>query len=150
MARNLTGKHGAYFEAVLQLRDISPKVIDYAEDEIARVKLHVAKVIKLKNGFDYYLSDNSLARALGKRLQEKFGGEHTVTASLWGVKKDREVYRVTVLFRGIQFEAKDIVEYKKEQYVVKSLGKDIFLQNEKTGKKVHVRYKNMGEIKTIN
>ncbi len=150
MARNLTGKHGAYFEAVLQLRDISQKVVDYAEDEMARVKLHVAKMVPLKNGFDYYLSDTALTRALGKRLQEKFGGEHTVTASLWGVKKDREVFRVTVLFRGLLFDKGDIVEYKNELYNVRSLGKDIFLQSEKTGKKIHVKYNDMKDVKVLN
>lgn len=147
MTRNLEQKHPLYYEAVLQLRDTSQEVIDFAEDEIARVGLKVAKTVRLKNGFDYYLSDNSLTRALGKRLHEKFGGEHKTTASLWGVKKGKEVYRVTVLFRGIPFDKGDLVEYRGETYKVKILGKDIMLQHIKTGEKVHVKYKEMEQVK---
>ena len=147
MVRNLEGMHGLYFEATLQLRDVSQEVIDFAEEEIHRLKLHVAKVVNLKNGRDYFLSDNTLARRIGKNLQEKFGGKTEETASLWGVKKDREVYRVTVLFRGVNFKKNDLVIYQGEEYQVKILGKDIMLKHIKTGKKEHVRYKNMREIK---
>ena len=147
MARNLEGKHGSYFEATLQLRDVSQEVIDFAEDEIDRLKMNVAKVIKLKNGLDYLLTDNTLTRRIGRNLQSKFGGKTEETSSLWGVKKDREVYRVTVLFRGVPFKKNDIVIYQGEEYQVKFLGKDIMLQNTKTGKKVHIKYKDMKNIK---
>ena len=63
------------------------------------------------------------------------------------VKKDREVYRVTVLFRGVNFKKHDFVIYQGEEYQVKVLSKDIMLKNIKTGKKVHVRYKDMKDIK---
>jgi NMD protein affecting ribosome stability and mRNA decay len=147
MAHNPEQQHSMYFEAILQLRDVSQKVIDYAEDEIHRVKLKVAKTVKVKNGTDYYLSNNSLTRALGKRLKERFGGNNKETASLWGVKKDREVYRVTVLFRGVPFKKKDIVIYDGEEYKIVSLKKDIFMQEVNTGKKVHIKYDNMDRIK---
>jgi NMD protein affecting ribosome stability and mRNA decay len=147
MVRNLEGTHGLYFEATLQLRDVSEEVIEFAEEEIERLKLHVAKVVNLKNGRDYFLSDNTLTRRIGKNLQSKFGGKTEESASLWGVKKDREVYRVTVLFRGVNFKKHDFVIYQGEEYQVKILSKDIMLQNIKTGKKVHVRYKDMKNIK---
>ena len=34
MTRDITGKHPLYFEAILQLRDISQAVIDFAENEL--------------------------------------------------------------------------------------------------------------------
>ena len=147
MAPNKEPQHSMYYEAILQLRDVSQEVIDYVEDEIERVKLKVAKTVPLKNGTDYYLSNNSLTRALGKRLKEKFGGNNKETASLWGVKKDREVYRVTVLFRGVPFKKKDIVIYEGDEYKIVSLKKDIFMQDVKTGKKVHLKYDHMDRIK---
>ncbi|MBT4651693.1 hypothetical protein HOC13_04195 [Candidatus Woesearchaeota archaeon] len=147
MARKLEDKHPGYFEAVLQLRDVLQEVRTYAEDEIIRVRMNVAKAVELKNGVDYYLSDNSLTRALGKRMQEKFGGYREESASLWGVKKDREVYRVTVLFRGVPFKKGDLVEFAGEDYIVRNVSKDIFLQNVKSGTKVHVTYKDMKQIR---
>jgi NMD protein affecting ribosome stability and mRNA decay len=150
MARNLEGKHGSYFEAVLQLRDVSQEVVDFAESEIDRLKMNVPKVIIIKNGVDYLLTDNTLTRRIGRNLQAKFGGKTEETSSLWGMKKDREVYRVTVLFRGVPFKKNDLVIYQGEEYKVKILSKDIFLQNTKTGKKVHVKYKDMKEIKKVD
>jgi NMD protein affecting ribosome stability and mRNA decay len=150
MARNLEGKHGSYFEAVLQLRDVSQEVIDFAESEIDRLKMNVPKVIIIKNGVDYLLTDNTLTRRIGRNLQAKFGGKTEETSSLWGVKKDREVYRVTVLFRGVPFKKNDLVIYQGEEYKVRILSKDIFLQNTKTGEKVHVKYKDMKEIKKVD
>ena len=147
MARSMEGKHGSYYEAILQLRDVSQEVIDFAEDEIARLKMHVAKVIPFKNGYDYLLSDNTLTRRIGKSLQTKFGGKIEETSSLWGVKKDREVYRVTVLFRGVPFKKNEFVDYQGEEYQVKTLGKDVLIQNTKTGKKVHIKYKDIEEVK---
>jgi NMD protein affecting ribosome stability and mRNA decay len=150
MARSMEGKHGSYFEATLQLRDVSQEVVDFAEDEIARLKMHVSDVIALKNGLDYKLSDNTLTRRIGRNLQAKFGGKTEETSSLWGMKKDREVYRVTVLFRGVPFKKNDIVDYQGEEYQIKFLGKDMMLQNTKTGKKIHVKYKDMKEIRKLD
>ncbi|PIZ50549.1 hypothetical protein COY27_06730 [Candidatus Woesearchaeota archaeon CG_4_10_14_0_2_um_filter_33_13] len=143
-----SNRHDLYFEAVLQLREVSQEVVDYAEEEIYRLKVKVAKVVTLKNGFDYYLSDISSTKKLGKSLQLKFGGQCLITSSLWGVKKDREVHRVTVLYRGISFAKGSTVIYQGEEFEVKQMVKDILLQNIKTGKKVHVKYENMRDVKT--
>ena len=148
MVRSVTGKRQEYFEATLQLREIKKEVIDYVEEEIFRVKLHVAKKIKLKNGLDYQLADSELTKALGKRLQQKFGGELKLTASLFGRKDGKEIYRITVLFRQVNFSKGDIVTYQGEEYKIKALNKDIFLQNIKTGKKIHLKYKDAKLIKT--
>ncbi len=147
MTRSMEGKHGSYFEAVLQLRDVSQEVIDFAEEEIGRLKMHVSDVIPLKNGLDYKLSDNTLTRRIGKSLQVRFGGKIEETSSLWGMKKDREVYRVTVLFRGVPFKKGEMVMYQDEEYQVKLLGKDVLIQQTKTGKKVHIKYKDIKEVK---
>ena len=150
MVRTLAGKHPQYFEAILQLRDISQDVINVVEEEISRVQMPVAKEVKLKNGSDYYLADKDFTKALGKRLQQQFGGELLVTASLFGRKDGKEIYRVTVLFRQAPFKKGDVVEYQGEEYEVKLVGKGIFLQNKKTGKRAHVKYKDMKEIKKGN
>ncbi|MBU1974316.1 MAG: hypothetical protein KKH52_02885, partial [Nanoarchaeota archaeon] len=148
MVRDLTGKHPSYFEATLQLRECSPEVYDFVEKEVNRSGLKIAKTKKVNNGFDYYTSDNGLTRALGKKLQSRFGGNLIVTATLHTQKKNDQLYRVTVMFREAGFNKGDNVDYEGESYLVKLMGgKDIFLQHTKTGKKVHVKYKEMGRIK---
>jgi len=150
MVRDTTGKHPNYFEAILQLRDCTEEVFNFVEDEIAVTKLKIAKVAKVKTGLDYYLADTALTKALGKKLQTKFGGDYQVTASIFGRKDGKEIFRTTILFRQAHFKKKDIVEYKGEPYLVVYMGKDIMLQHQKTGKKVHLKYKDMNQIKPFS
>ncbi|MBI4152677.1 hypothetical protein HY495_03125 [Candidatus Woesearchaeota archaeon] len=149
MTKSLEGKHSEYYEAILQLRHVSQGVIDFTEEEIQRRGLSVVKVIELKTGLDYYLSDNNLTKTLGRRLQDKFGGEFLVTAKLHTKKKDKNLYRLTVLFRQTPFQKGDLVARGGEEYRVVTLGKEIILQHEKTGKKIHLKYAEMKKIKKI-
>jgi NMD protein affecting ribosome stability and mRNA decay len=148
MVRSLVGKHPNYFEAVLQLRDVTQEVVNFVEEELHRTKNPVPKVVEIKSGIDYFLADSQLTRALGKQLQQKFGGELTVTSSLHTKIDNKEKYRVTVLFRKSPFKKGDTVVYGGDEYVVKTIGKEIFLQDAKTGKKARVKYKDMKQIRS--
>lgn len=136
-----------YYEATLQLRDVTDTVIAYVKNEIARESIPLAKTVKEKNGYDFYLADSNFTKALGKKLQQKFGGQLHVTATLFGRKDSRAIHRLTVLFRGLLFTKGDMVEYKGEPYEVKMLAKDILLQSPTTGEKVHLRYKDIELIR---
>lgn len=148
MARSIEGKHPEYYEAILQLRDCAAEVEGLVISEIAKANIPVAKKVKVKRGVDYYLADNNFTRALGKKLRERFGGEVKITASLWGRKKGKEVYRVTVLFRCFGLVKGDRVVYGGEEWVVKlRLENEVMLQKVKSGEKIHVRYGEMEKIK---
>ncbi|PIN74904.1 hypothetical protein COV17_04515 [Candidatus Woesearchaeota archaeon CG10_big_fil_rev_8_21_14_0_10_36_11] len=146
MVRSIEGKHSEYYEAVLQLRDVTDNVMDFVQEEVVKARVHVTKTKKIKSGVDYYLSDNNFTRALGTKLQKQFGGQTIVTASIFGRKSGKEIYRLTVLFRGIPFKKDDVVVYKGDKYTVKIVGKDILLQDVTTGRKVHVKYKDMKNV----
>ncbi len=147
MVRSLEGKHPLYYEAILQLREVSSKVIDFVEREIISAKMPLARKVEVKNGLDYYLADNSFTKGLGRKLQQQFGGEILTSASLHTQKDGKDMYRVTILFRGAGFGKNEQVEYKGEKYLVVVLGKEIILQDVKNGKKIHLKYKEMGKIK---
>tara|TARA_Y100000310_G_scaffold342358_1_gene445301 strand:+ start:134 stop:592 length:459 start_codon:yes stop_codon:yes gene_type:complete len=151
MVRSLEGKHPSYYEAVLQLRDCSEDIIDYVREQIDKKDIPLAKIVRLKKGIDFFLADNQFTRALGKKLQVKFGGDYQVTSSLWGRKSGKEVYRLTVLFRYVGFRKHDKVEYQGEKYQVKMLlGTKVMLQKEKTGEKIQVRFRDIGEVKLVS
>ena len=143
----MQGKHAQYFEATLQLRNPSEEILDFVQNEIEKADIHIAKTVELKNGLDHYLSDNNFAKTLGKKLQQQFGGELTVTASLYSRKDGRDIYRLTVLFRALQFKKGDIVNFKGENYEIKNIDKEIFLQKVKTNEKIRVKYKDMQQLK---
>lgn len=147
MVRSLEGKHPDYYEAIIQLRLPDQDIVTFVESELARGKIPIAKVIEMKNGFDYYIADNSFSIGLGKHLQQRFGGELNVTSSLFGRKKGKEIYRVTIMFRKAHFNKGDTVTYGGDVYTVKLMGKDILLIGIKNKKKMHVKYKDMRLIK---
>ncbi len=80
-------------------------------------------------------------------LQEKFGGEFTVTATLFTRKESKPVYRLTVLFRAVPFNKGDEVGYQGETYKVLMSGKKVMLQHAKTGKKMQLWHKDLGRVK---
>ncbi len=147
MVKPIHGKHSEYYEAILQLREVTDEVIDFVDKEIKKKNIFVAKIKKVTNGHDYYLGNGNLTRNLGKTLQEKYGGEFVVTATLFTRKEGRPVYRLTVLFRAMPFKKGDLVEYHDETYNVIMSGKKVMLQQAKTGKKVQVWHKDIGKVK---
>ncbi len=148
MVKDASGKHIGYYEAILQLRDTQDETRDYVEEEIKQQHIHVAKTVALRNGVDIYLGDSKFTRNVGKALQLKFGGEYVVTATLFSKKDGKEIYRLTVLFRGLPFRKGDMIEYKGDPCRVLVLGKEIIIQS-KTGKKIHVKYKDVESIRAL-
>ena len=148
MVNSLEGKHPQYYEAILQLRDCNKEIVDFVKQKLETQELRIPKFKKLKTGIDFYVSDKTFIRNLGKELKNKFGGYWLPTATLWGEKNGKRVYRLTVLFRSLPFKKGDIVEYKGEKYnLTAMLDNEILLQHNKTGKKVHVKYKDSNKIK---
>ena len=148
MVKRTEGKRPEYYEAILQLRECGKEVEHFVQDEIGREGAHIAKVKPVRGGLDYYLADKNFTKSLGKKLVERFGGEYKVTASLWGQKDGKEIYRITVLFRCFRFRKGDLVEYEGKKYLIKMMGeKEIMLQQEQTGEKKRVRYKEMKRIR---
>ena len=138
-----------YFEAILQLREPLPEIIVVVEEEIARAKIPIAKQEEVRNGYDYYVADSNFTKALGKKLQQQFGGELMITASLHTKKDGKDLYRITVLFRPTPFRKGDRVQYKGEVYTVTQMSKEILLQEISTGKKVRVKFKEMKLVKQL-
>ncbi len=150
MVRSLVGKHALYFEGILQLRDVNQDIVDFVEKDLSTGNIAISQTRKVKNGVDYYLSDNDYTKALAKRLQKRFGGEVKYSSSLHTKIKGKDAYRVTALFRLPAFSKGDLVEYGGEQFKVKAMGKEIVLIGHgKNTKKVHLRYRDMKQIKRV-
>lgn len=137
-------RHQDYFEAILQLRDVPIEVTNFAKEEILKSKVHLAKTMHEKNGLDFYLADNKFAKRLGQQLQQRFGGIYNVSPSLFSRKDGRNIYRLTVLFRGMPYKKGDAVLFKGERYIVQRIGDVIVLGGQK---KVQVKYKDLDYLK---
>lgn len=134
-------KHAKYFEGILQLRDPNEEVLDFVAKEMEKNKITLAKTKEYKNGIDLYLSSQRFIRAVGKKLQDKFGGVLKMSKKLHTVSKvtSKSLYRVTVFFKMLPFRAGDVIKYQGEEWKILSIDTQVRLKNIKSGKKKQVK-----------
>jgi nonsense-mediated mRNA decay protein 3 len=144
---NLTMMHNKdYFEGILQLRNIDKKVVEFAVKEIEKNEnAHIAKIKKMTNGVDIYLSPQKLLRGLGNKLQHHFGGQLVVSTKLHTRSRvtSKGIYRVSMLFRIPKFKKGDIIDYKGDKINILAIQKKVFAKDIKTGKKLNIRFKDL-------
>tara|TARA_Y100000310_G_scaffold315910_1_gene367042 strand:+ start:2439 stop:2873 length:435 start_codon:yes stop_codon:yes gene_type:complete len=137
-------KNPQYFEGILQLRNPNEEVISFIANQIKkRDDVFIAKQAKAKNGVDLYFSSNKFLKALGKKLQNHFGGELKTSATLHtrSRQSSKNLYRLTVLFRLPEFKKGDTVKFKGEKVKILKLERKVFCKNINTGKKISMDYK---------
>lgn len=131
-------KHYKYFEGILQLRNPNDEVINFIEEEFRRQKKPViSKEIKIKGGCDLYFLSRKFLSALGKKLKQKFPGVLKSSATLHTKSKTGEdLYRVTILFRLLNFKKGDIVKVANEDFeVITVMENQVMTKNKKSGEK---------------
>jgi len=128
-----------YYEGILQLRDPTPELVDYAIDMILKDKQAlVTKQKRIKNGWDWYFTSQKYLQQLGRKLKQAFPGELKISRKLHTQNKvtGKKVYRVTVLFKLLSFGRGTKLEMNGEQYEIIKIAKDrAQVKNTKTGKK---------------
>jgi len=139
-------RHAEYFEGTLQLRNVTDEVIGFVVKAIDKTEdTQIAKVKKVTNGFDIYVSRQRFLRSLGNKLQQRFGGQINVSTKIHTRHKQtgRELHRVNLLFRMPSFKKGDIIEYKGDKIKIISIHKKVFAKDVKTGKKLNLNFKDL-------
>ena len=124
--------HSKYFQGILQLRNVKEEMLDYLDNWLGkRDKDEVSIVKKVKGGMDFYFISNKSLAAIGKKMFEVFGGEMKTTATLHtrDKQKSRDLYRMTVMLRFLDFSKGDTVVVEEVVYKVKSISKNIVQLN---------------------
>jgi nonsense-mediated mRNA decay protein 3 len=133
-----------YFEGVLQLRNPRDEVIEFIKDTVeARKAVFISKIVKVGNGFDFYLSSQRFLRTLGKMLHERFGGGLKVSSSLHtrDSQKNKDLYRINVFVKLPGFVRGDIVRVEDKVFLVKGFSKNfVSCTDVQTGKKTSLKY----------
>lgn len=131
-----------YYEGILQLRDPSKEIIRFIKNQVKKEDVFIGKEVKLRNGYDYYISSQKFLRNLGKKLQKSFKGELKVNYRLFS--RDRQtsknIYRVNVFFRVFKYKRGDTIEFRGDKLRVISIGKDVLCKNIETGEKIHLDF----------
>lgn len=137
--------HDQYFEGTLQLRNPDNEVKEYVENQIDKAKnVFISKIVKHKNGLDYYVSSRKFLHQLAKKLLVAFGGELKESPRLFSRNRQtgKEVFRLNVLFKLYDFKKGDIINIDKKIVKVTNISKSISSINIKTGKKTTFNIKN--------
>lgn len=139
--------HEHYYEGILQLRNPSEEIIAFVKDFLELHQVHVAKVKKVKGGRDYYLGDSKALLSLGKRLKERFPGEHKTSSTLYSKSRQtgKEVHRLTVLFRHVPFSVGEVVDYRGRQVQINRLGAKVEIKETSSGKRELISYEELLE-----
>jgi NMD protein affecting ribosome stability and mRNA decay len=125
-----------YFEATLQVRNITPEIAQKIKEIVAREKdagIHINDTVDVKDGaIDFYLTDVHYIKSLGKLLQKKFGGELSMSPRLQ--TKDnltsKELFRLSVLLKLPSVRPADYIEHEGRVIKIKKaediiIGRDI-------------------------
>jgi len=137
-------KHNGYFEGILQLRNVSEEIIEFAIKQIEKKEnASIAKIKKVVNGFDIYMAPQKFLRSLGNKLQNQFGGQLAISKKLHTKNRltSKEVYRVNALFRMPNFKKGDIIDYKGDRIKIIAIHKRVLAKDINTGKKITLNYK---------
>ena len=61
--------HDGYYQGILQLRDPADEVVDFIIKNLRDKKdVQVSKVVKVRGGIDFYITNNKSLQKLGKKL----------------------------------------------------------------------------------
>ncbi len=125
-----------YYESVIQLRadsrSLYPEEIGQA-DEIIKENLnrlqeknrmaYLSQRIKIKEGIDYYIGSQKVARKLVHKIREILGGFSQESPRLMGQDKSsgKDLYRTWISLRLPEFSIDDFISFKDRFAQVKSL-----------------------------
>lgn len=140
---NCSKKGTQYFEGILQLRACTAQAVKKAE-ALMRARegqgLHITKKEKVKNGWDYYVTDKKILKQVVGELSKIFAGTTKESCRLFS--RDRTssklLYRSTYLFMQLPYSVGDTVQVGNILVKVKHIGKKNWGADVNTGKKVFV------------
>lgn len=132
-----------YFEGILQLRDMTPEIENFVAMDLAaatHLGVHVAKELRKNKYWDVWVTDKRYLRRLGKKLQKKFTGQLTESATLHTRDKQssKDLFRLNVMFKPRTFKIGDIIQQKEKRIKVTTVAKRISGIDVDTGKKVFI------------
>jgi nonsense-mediated mRNA decay protein 3 len=134
-----------YFEATLQLRNLSEEMLEFVIDEMVKNKVHIANEKRHKDGVDFFISSNKFALKIGNALKKKYGGTLKKSRQLFSYNKSagKDIYRVSVFFKALDFKPGDIVRFGSNIVRIRHLGKRLVGRDVKTGRGVNVELKSV-------
>src|SRR3989338_1186485 len=137
--------HEKYFEGVLQLRNPNDEARSYIQNHVKKASaVFVSKIVRHKNGLDYYLSSKKFLHQLVKRLQNSFGGEYSISPRLFSRDRQtsKDIHRINVLFILPEFKKGECIYIDNKIIKITNISKNISGNDIQINKKITFSIKN--------
>ncbi len=103
LVRNPVTKHEKYYEAIIQLRNPTPELINLINNQLRKnTDAFISAIVPHKDGFDIYISSQRFARNLGNKMKKAFRNSELKLSKKIVTRNrqtSRDVYRATVFFK---------------------------------------------------
>ena len=144
--------HKDYFEGILQLRGNFVHLLPWVKDTVKNdARSAITKEKKVKGGLDLYFSSQRYLQALGKKIKHRWVGVLKVSVRLHTKSKltQRELFRVTVLFKALPFNKGDVIRYRGEEYQLMNAENKAVLKHVQSGKKIFVSMDDLDKARLV-
>lgn len=129
-----------YFEAILQLRELTEEqfneIFDYIEGSYCRISKHIIH----KNGVDLYLTSQKFIQQLSRWIKARFNCQLSTTSTLHtrDTKASKDLYRLTVHCVFLTFKVGDVIDYEGEKVKITTLGQKASGRVLSTGQRIFI------------
>lgn len=133
----------SYYEGTLQVRNENEQVYESIREYLKKHRrVHCTKKTSVKNGTDYYLSDNRAVGHLARQLHKEYGGILKVNAQHFSEDKQRGkiLYRTSALVELPEYSKHDVILFHDTPYLVLGLSDRIKAENLETGSEENFQY----------
>jgi len=122
-------KSGGYYEAVIQVRDISCDILSLVDRILDKIfaltgKDYITRIDNTDSGIDIYLISAKQASAYEKEFREH-GFSIKRSSKLVGMKDGKDLYRHFLSVRAPKFREDDIIEYNGNFIRILKIGRTV-------------------------
>lgn len=145
---------GQYFEGVLQLRNATPEAIASLHHQVGALRergVFINKEVKVKTGFDFYMTSQRHLQTIVRRLHKEFGGDLKVAEQLFthDKQRSRDLYRVNAVLTLPTFSKGSIIVHDGRPIHITKVGKVVSGVNLKTAKRVSIDSKKLRDVEVL-
>lgn len=142
---NCKKKDSQYFEGILQFRGDNKEIIDFIKSDLKKHEskgVHCNNIIRIKQGYDFYITNKKYINRLGQRLVEQFGGECQANEQLFSRDKlrSKDLFRINMHYKQPEYLKGQIIIKDNSPIKIVNVSKKISGINLKNDTKVSFNY----------
>lgn len=156
---NKCSKKGTqFFDSILQLRNSTQEVLDFARNDVAKQHkkgIFITKEVPVEKysikDMDIYLTNQTYAKTLAEKIKKHFGGTIKKNAKHFSLnwQTTKTLYRLNILLELPEFSKNDVIRKDQHLYKIVSIGETIHVVDLKTKHKTSIPHGTYDVLKPV-